>query len=359
MYSFRYHLATICAVFLALAIGLLLGASIASSKAFEDTTTQAVESLRTEFDGVISQNTKLSAQLESSDALSADLLSQWERDRLSGMHVIVMKNARPTQTDETAQLVDLLVSSGARVTVVSLEDTSLGTDSAETSLALKKLLPEVNGEDYTVTLARALVAEWTAGTSGTGATASAGTSASTSGATAPAATASTVAGNGSASSVQVVSGTVSGSLAPSVAITAVRTHPLTDLLVSKGIISVSNAGPDDVSSADSFDTVVDALIDLCVDEKTATESTSTASPVSNALRLDAAASASGLPVVLTQTSALSAKLLSSASELGVSGVADMTSVTGRYSIVALLSGADAGVYSLSASGAQTYPSIPD
>lgn len=354
MYSFRYHLATICAIFLALAVGMLLGASIASSKMFEDTTSDAVQSLRTELDDIVSENQTLASEVATADGLSSDLLSGWSTGRLSGQHLIVVKNATPLQSDELSKLTDTLTGAGAQVSVASLEDTTLGLDDPETLAALQKVLPAVNGEEYATTLAQALVQEWTGGASIDAFVSGASADGASSGSV------STVVAREASVMVPATAtdGTTSSSTGSVQASTA-RAHPLTDVLVSAGIVTLSGVDASGSQIADPLSTRATGLIDLCVEEKGNSSTVSENTPSPRALDLASAAHADSVPVVLAQTKALSAGLMSSASDLGVSGVIDMTTTAGRYSMVALFSGAEGGVYGMSVSGSQTYPAVPE
>jgi hypothetical protein len=326
MYSFRYHLATICSIFLALAVGLLLGASITSSQLFTDTTSDTIQSLREEFDEIIATNQTLKSELAQTDDLTASLLSAWSANSLENSRILLIKDASPEQAAELSSVSSVLESAGAEVVVMTVNDTTFGLKNTDTLNALKAVLPEVSGEDYAVTLARALMEEWT--------TTSTTTSSSLTSSSALADTTATI----------------------STKTTTTQSHPLTSILVSAGIVSFT-----DSAQSDSTTTVVPKKItgclDLCISTSTSTDGTVTATPVSMGLSLASAAKNAGYVSVLTQTSAYSSGLLDSAYQLGVSGVADMTTTIGEYSIVALFAGAETGVYG-SSSSSSAYPSVP-
>jgi hypothetical protein len=328
MYSFRYHLATICSVFLALAVGLLLGASIASSEIFKDTTSNAIQSLREEFDGIMTANQTLKTELKQTENLTSDLLGAWSTNQLKGDRVLLVKNASPEQASEVSILSTILQTAGAEVVVMTTNDSTFGLQDSALTAKLKMLLPEVSGEDYSKTLARALVNEW---------------------ATSPETASSTLA---SASALS------SGDAAAAAAKTAaVQSHPLTDLLVSSGIVTFSNSQVTNGTAV--IPQKITGFLDICISTTTSAEGGSAATnPVPFALSLASACKNVGVVTVLTQTSSLSQALLDAAYASSVSGVSDMTTPIGQYSIVALFAGATSGVYGSSAAGSLAYPAIP-
>ncbi len=78
MYNLRYHLVTICSIFLALAIGLLLGAAIAGSDLVRDTSQGLVDSLLEEFNDITQENNELTNQIEVERPLTQQLLGYWQ-----------------------------------------------------------------------------------------------------------------------------------------------------------------------------------------------------------------------------------------------------------------------------------------
>ncbi len=328
MYSFRYHLATICSVFLALAVGLLLGASIASSEIFKDTTSNAIQSLREEFDGIMTENQTLKTNIKQTEGLTSDLLTAWSKNQLKGDRILLIKNASPEQAGELSALSTVLQTAGADVVVMTTNDSTFGLQDATLLDKIKALLPEVSGEEYSKTLAKALVKEWTASSD----------------------TASSTLASSSALS--------SGDTAAAAAKTAsVQNHPLTDLLVASGVITFSDSQV--TNGAAVVPQRITGCLDICISTTSGTDSASASvKPVSFALSLAGACKNVGVTTVLTQTSALSSTLLDAAYTSSMSGVADMTTPIGQYSVVALFAGATSGVYGSSSAGSLAYPAIP-
>jgi hypothetical protein len=68
--------------------------------------------------------------------------------------------------------------------------------------------------------------------------------------------------------------------------------------------------------------------------------------------------ASGMPVLLTQTGTASAAVAQAAHDAGLSCVTTPTTVMGQYSILALLSGAQSGVYGSDRAEDNRFPALP-
>jgi hypothetical protein len=164
MYNFRYHLVTIVAIFAALALGLLLGVAITGSDLVRDASSNLAESLVDQFDELNKTNDTLSEQLETEQLLSAELLGGWQADRLQGRTIVILAQAPAANDPLTTELATLITRSGGVAATVRI-DPALGILPTEQQEAgqlreLKALLPELEGEAYETTLARALAREW-------------------------------------------------------------------------------------------------------------------------------------------------------------------------------------------------------
>jgi hypothetical protein len=162
MYNFRYHLITIVAIFAALALGLLLGVAITGSDLVRDASSNLAESLTEQFDELRSQNEELSSQLEVESLLGSQLLGDWQSGRLEGRAIVVLTTADETGTALAAELGTLIAKSGGVPISIAVDPVDgFGLQDGTDVAALKALLPEVEDEDYEVTFARALAQEWT------------------------------------------------------------------------------------------------------------------------------------------------------------------------------------------------------
>ena len=161
MYNFRYHLVTIVSIFAALALGLLLGVALTGSDLVRDASSNLAQSLSEQFNELDSTNKELSKQLADEQHFSGQLLADWQADRLSG-RTIALITRQPKDNDPFMDELSSLVTRNGGIPVVIRLDAALGfgLDNDETLDSLKAVLPEVKNEDYTVTLARALAREW-------------------------------------------------------------------------------------------------------------------------------------------------------------------------------------------------------
>jgi hypothetical protein len=161
MYNFRYHLVTIVSIFAALALGLLLGVAITGSDLVRDASNNLAESLTDQFNELNATNETLSDQLQLEQMLADELLAGWQTDRLKGRTIAIVTR-EAAASDSLASELSAYVSRGGGVPIIVRIDQTRGllpTD--EQSLdALHQILPEIEGESYETTLARALTDEW-------------------------------------------------------------------------------------------------------------------------------------------------------------------------------------------------------
>jgi hypothetical protein len=162
MYNFRYHLVTIVSIFAALALGLLLGVAITGSKLVQDASTNLAESLTEQFDELNNANEALTEQLKTEQSFSDGLLASWQKNRLEGRTILILTRASEVSDSLTDELSTLISESGGVPLVVRIDPSrGFGLDDEALLNSLKQLLPELEEEDYEVTLARALTDEWT------------------------------------------------------------------------------------------------------------------------------------------------------------------------------------------------------
>ncbi|MDR0347552.1 MAG: copper transporter [Coriobacteriales bacterium] len=162
MYNFRYHLVTIVSIFAALALGLLLGVALTGSDLVRDASNNLAESLTKQFDELNSTNEALSRQLGAEEQFSRELLAGWRLGRLEDRAIVIVTRT-PEQSDAlSTEMSELIRESGGVPIVVRINAARGVIPDDEASLAeLKALVREVDGENYEVTVARALADEWT------------------------------------------------------------------------------------------------------------------------------------------------------------------------------------------------------
>jgi hypothetical protein len=113
MINFRFHLVSLTAVFLALALGIALGATVVDQKTVTTLRSQ-VNRVDRRLDGVEAENGRLRAQVGQWDAFGReeDGKGALVQGRLSGVHVLVIAS-RGTDADPLAKLRATLVGAGA------------------------------------------------------------------------------------------------------------------------------------------------------------------------------------------------------------------------------------------------------
>lgn len=114
MVDFRYHLVSIIAVFLALAVGLVVGATTINEPLF-DTLNSRVTSLTSDRDTLRSDNDTMARRLESNTAYAKAVLPYAVSGRLTGQQVVVVSAPEsPVTVRESVE--NALTTAGATVT---------------------------------------------------------------------------------------------------------------------------------------------------------------------------------------------------------------------------------------------------
>ncbi len=368
MYSFKYHLVTICAVFLALAVGLLLGAAIGGSGFLNSTTSDLVDSLSSRFSTLSNQNQELDQKYQQYSSLSGSFVNQWQQGKLAGKDVMVVAGATSDQDNISREIAGYVQNAGGNCVVVRVNKESFGTTDQATLQQIQAVLPNASGS-YEDSLAQALANEWTRGQK----------------------------------TINVFSGDTLTS-SSTLSVSDQTYYPITCTLISSGVITL-----DGVSSVPDS---IDGYVNIYMDEKPQAASTSSADASSGSDGSAAAAESEGsgavgsagtsaagdgsgsgtsdgsensadstqsssttysidyvgasigsamhvkkIPVVFTQDITVSAKLMDEASSRGVAGVSSYEGSMGRYSIIALLLSGSDGVYGPDRDQSFWYPQI--
>lgn len=165
MYNFRYHIITVTSIFIALAIGLLLGVAVGRSNAVQVTTDSLVESLNESLDTIQQENDALEQRSRSAEEFGAMLAQAWVDGRLSGASVLVVYDGG---SSACAQIVDEAVATagGSTVGVRLAVPDSAGDGLADFAQGLLEqgLIGQApaDGEQLAEQLGLALAAEWAA-----------------------------------------------------------------------------------------------------------------------------------------------------------------------------------------------------
>lgn len=159
MYNVRYHIASLVAVFLALALGLVLGGIVGQSGVITKQRSALVQGLREDFKKLSEENKDLKTNLDSQQQLSEALLTREISTRLEGRTVLVVGNSGQTQGLQAAE--QAIRAAGGTPEVVSLAKPGLGLGDPDVKAALASVLdtasPSIEG------VADQLAREWVLG----------------------------------------------------------------------------------------------------------------------------------------------------------------------------------------------------
>lgn len=165
MYNLRYHIASLVAVFLALSLGLLLGGITVQSGVLTKQRAALVNSLRTDYTKLKTDNQKLSADLDLESKLSQAMVDHAVDQRLKDKTVAVVTNAG--QVEGLSATEEAIRSAGGKPVLVTLAKPNLGLDDSQVASAVAAALgTTASGSDLVSEASRALATEWAAGTAG-------------------------------------------------------------------------------------------------------------------------------------------------------------------------------------------------
>lgn len=278
MFNVRYHIASLVAVFLALALGLVLGGLVVQQGTLDGQQDALVQGLRDEFDAIRTENSELKAENEELAAFSTDAVDQWVEGRLEGRTVVVLVNSG--REDGMRAASDAIADAGGQAATVTMLKPGFGLDDAE----LRSLVESMTGAtgDPLASLTASLAAEWA---------------------------------------------------------TPAANRPMTELLVSQDVLSI-----DGLPEA----AAVSGIVDIA-----SPEGASDPAAVMLAVDIDD----SGLPAVGAQTPGTDTGKAAAAADEGIAGLDGLGTVVGRYSLVALLSGAEPGYFGPVSAAQAAYPPL--
>jgi hypothetical protein len=157
MYNLRYHIASLVSVFLALALGLVLGGLIVRGGTFDRQGEALVEGLQKEFADLRAENRELSGENEQLTEISAEMIDAWAVDRLAGQTVVVLANAG--RDDGLVAAREAISGAGGRVAVVTMLSPRFGLDEEDLAARVTSLAPDPDRAEASI--AASLAAEWT------------------------------------------------------------------------------------------------------------------------------------------------------------------------------------------------------
>ncbi len=296
MYNLRYHIVSIVAVFLALALGLVLGGLIGGEGPSALQTGLANDILRSN-----SETRAQSAQVRDENkrltAFSNDTLGPLIQGRLNGRTILVIG----AQDGASKHAVDLVETAGGAAVIAELDVTQYQADdqNLKSVTLASELKQRYKVDDDLSALAAGLAAEWAAP------------------------------GAANTTGTQGVAVPV--------------THPVTAALQADGILKLSG-------DASSSMKEVDGVINVALAPKGA-------DPDSFALTVSQAFKEKGTAVIAAQGVKDTNKLGSVAAERGLCATNLFDSPIGDWTVVAVMGGAEQATYGTLDGAAQIYPSI--
>lgn len=370
MYNLRYHIISIVAIFLALAVGVLLGAAIGGSETLRTTSNTLVTQLQKNFDDLSKERDALQADLTTSQRFSSTLAQNWMADRLADRRILLLTDAALGTSAQRAD--EIVKASGGKLVTLSLSDAGLGLDDEETVVAIRELLGLAPNADVEQAVLTRLVKEWTAEPLDPDAddgvvTLPAPTAPTTeaaqpfvvpSDATTPATTETdtaetTESADPSLTPVPPVTGAATPTTPTTPALPippvpeeddeslSVKERELTILMEERGIF--------DMSGDPRTMAPIDGAINIAIDD-------TSYDPDQVALQIASALLGERVPTVNSQFSATDDKLIKEGQARGFPSMTGMDTTIGAYGIVALLTGAETGTYGLP--GQDPYPPVP-
>ncbi len=279
MYNLRYHIASLVGVFLALALGLVLGGLVVQRGTLDRQQGSLIEGLQKEFADLRAENEELAAANVRQAELSSMLTDEWIADRLVGKNVIVLSGSG--RTDGTQAAADAVSAAGGTPIAITLVEPDLlgETETLEALLGTAA----VASADATASITASLAAEWRGPTT---------------------------------------------------------ERPVTEALTEAGVLTVDGLEP-------GMATV--GLINLAASQ---------GSPDETAFGITLAYAGDDALVIGAESPTLNTGVAQATAQRGLSGVDTVGTSLGRYSLVALLSGADPGLYGVADDAVAAFPAPP-
>jgi hypothetical protein len=160
MYNLRYHIASLVAVFLALAIGLVLGGLVVRQGGFDKPQRALVSSLQSEYNGLKRSNVALKSSLGFESAYAKQMTDSWIANRLAGSTVLIVTSGAAYEgADDVSKAVK---GAGASTAVVTLVKRGFALEESQVASRVASILGSTETSPTSADVAKRLVAEWTA-----------------------------------------------------------------------------------------------------------------------------------------------------------------------------------------------------
>ena len=157
MYNIRYHIASLASVFLALALGLVLGGLIVD-KTPSSSQSALVVGLKQEFETLRSDNTNLQTGMDAYSSYSDAVTKKYMNTMLKGKTIAVLGlNNKATESAH-----DDIVATGGNAELVDINFDKLDMKNAEapSTKLIEQLKTSLNTSDEKDVIAKTLATEW-------------------------------------------------------------------------------------------------------------------------------------------------------------------------------------------------------
>lgn len=134
MFNIRYHIASLVGVFLALALGLMLGGLVVQQGTVERQQSALVDGLRKEFAQIREDNQSLAKENEALGGFSDQMTDAWAAERLDGRTVVVV--AAAGQDEDVRAVTRAIEGAGGSVVIATILEPGLAIDTADVRSAL-------------------------------------------------------------------------------------------------------------------------------------------------------------------------------------------------------------------------------
>jgi len=157
MYNLRYHIASLVAVFLALALGLVLGGLVVQQGSFSSQQRSIVSGLQRDFKRLTGQNASLRSDLQFERGFATQMTDEWVAGRLDGRSVVVLTSGTKGEGAEAAA--SAISDAGGNPVVITMVNREFGLGNAAIAADMKSVVPSAT--DLRSSIASGLATEWT------------------------------------------------------------------------------------------------------------------------------------------------------------------------------------------------------
>jgi hypothetical protein len=158
VYNLRYHIASLVAVFLALAVGLLLGTIIVQNGALKSGFTTQVQGLTAQFNQIRSESAALTRSNTVLSSYATEALPRVLDSALASRTVLVI--ASPDTADTVAQVTADVKAAGAGAAIATFNDVGLSLGQSAVAAAVGKALGTTADSVDETSVITELAREW-------------------------------------------------------------------------------------------------------------------------------------------------------------------------------------------------------